>query len=505
MLSIFATTEVLEIVKDIIAEENRLDELVALKDFLEEKPKPTAYHLIIKKNAIKQPIDWYNVLPPYILPEEIPLSNRTLLGLIFFKLGNTEKAYQMLSNNQALLTEIDIINSLQNGFTINPDVLTTGFSEFDEYRLMHNNAILRHYASENNAFDADKTRYFYREAMNAAPNDEYKAFTAKHFGTFLTDMQDMEHAENILLAALDYALSDEAKTEIKNALVAVWMKKMVVPYNQALLSHVKNILWEVLQVYEKQGRALETAMTLVDASHIANISDSFAESLGYISRAIDIFRKEEATELLANAQYRKGTLLYTWAKTGNPQFLKGAMDAYQEALKIFNREDTPSVFADIQHHLGVIYSEIPDEIKKKGIWASVSSSAFHEALNFYTKEEYPYEYAMVCNSFGNALTKYPAALHSDNYEKSLFYYQEALNIRTADKYPLERTLSLLNYLEACWEVGSGTKESDEKRFQEMIAKANEVKTLTKDVKILEDANLHLEKLKALSQIMSYEL
>ena len=61
------------------------------------------------------------------------------------------------------------------------------------------------------------------------------------------------------------------------------------------------------------------------------------------------------------------------------------MDAYQEALKIFNREDTPSVFADIQHHLGVIYSEIPDEIKKKSIWASVSSSAFHEALNFYTK------------------------------------------------------------------------------------------------------------------------
>jgi tetratricopeptide (TPR) repeat protein len=501
MLSIFATTDVLETIKNMIAQEHRLNEWVTIKDFLVEKPEPSAYNFIIKKDSIKQPIDWYNVLPPYILPEEIPLSISALLGLIYFKLGNTERAYECLSDQRALMTEVDIINCLQNGIPINPEFLATGYSDFDEYRLMHNNAILRHYAAEEDQFDADKTRYFYREAMNASPNDEYKAFTAKHFGTFLTDMQDLEHAENILLAAENYALSDEAKTELKSALVAVWMKKLVVPYDISLLSHVKNTLWDVLKTYEKQGRALETALVLVEASHVANISDSFSESLGYISRAIDIFRAEEARELLANAQYRKGTLLYTWAKNDNPQFFKGAMDAYQQALKVFNREDTPSVFADIQHHLGVIYSEIPDEIKKKGIWASVSSSAFHEALNFYTKEDYPYEYALVCNSFGNALTKFPAAVHSDNYEKALVYYQEALTIRTADKYPLERALTLLNYLEASWNVGMGTKESDEKRFQDMIAKVKEVKTLSNDVKVLEEAELHLEKLKTLEMII----
>jgi tetratricopeptide (TPR) repeat protein len=501
MLSIFATTDVLDKVKMIIAQEDRLNEWVSVKDFLIEKPKPSAYNLIIKKEGIRQPIDWFNVLPPYILAEEIPLTPAILLGFIFFKLGNIEKAYECFSKNKALLNEIDIINCLQNGIPVNPEVLATEYSEFDEYRLMHNNAILRHYAAEEDNFDADKIRYFYREAMNVAPNDEYKAFTAKHLATFLTDMQDLDHAENILLAAENYALSNEAKTELKSALVAVWMKKLVVPYDKALLNHVKTTLWDVLQVYEKQGRALEIAMTLVDASYIANISDSFSESLGYISRAIDIFKEEQATELLANAQYRKGTLLYTWAKNGNPQFLKGAMDAYQQALKVFNREDTPLVFADIQHHLGVIYSEIPDEIKKKGIWASVSSSAFNEALNFYTREEYPYEYAAVCNSFGNAMTKYPQAIHTDNYEKALYYYQIALEIRTADKYPIERSLTLLNYLEASWNAGVGTKDSDTKRFQDMITKAKEVKTLTNDPKVLEEANVHLEKLEALEKVI----
>lgn len=499
MLTIFATSEVIESVKNSIAQVSRLDELVTIKDFLREKPLPCAFHLVVRKNEIRHTIDWFNVLPPYILPEAIPLSTPNLLGLIFFKLGNTEQAYEWLAENRPLLVEVDMMNCLQNGITLNPDMLATEYSAFDEYRLMHNQAILRHYASEESNFDAAKTQYFYREALQTAPNDEYKAFSAKHFGTFLTDMQQLDEAENILLAAKKYALSDEAKTEIKSALAAVWLKKLVVPYDQTLLSNLKNTLWEVLQTYEKQGRALETALVLVDASQVANISESFSESLGYINKAIDIFRQESQKELLANAQYRKGTLLYTWAKKGNPQFFKGAIEAYQQALRVFNREDTPSVFADIQHHLGVIYSEIPDEAKKKSVWAAVSSAAFQDALQFYTKENFPYEYAMVCNSYGNALSKYPAAIHSDNHEKALFYYQEALEIRTAEVFPIERALTLLNFLEASWHVG--TQENEGQRLQAMKAKAREVKTLSTDPTILAEADLHLSKLAALEKVM----
>ncbi len=499
MLTIFVTSEVFETVKNSLAQVPRLDELVTIKDFLREKPQPCAFDLIVRKNEIRHTIDWFNVLPPYLLPEAIPLSTPNLLGLIFFKLGNTEQAYEWLADNRPLLVEVDMMNCLQNGISLNPDALATEYSAFDEYRLMHNHAILRHYASEESDFDAAKTQYFYREALQSAPNDEYKAFSAKHFATFLTDMQQLDEAENVLLGAANYALSDEAKTEIKSALAAVWLKKLVVPYDNALLSNLKNILWEVLQTFEKQGRTLETALTLVDASHVANIAESFSESLGYINKAIDIFRRENQKELLANVQYRKGTLLYTWAKKGNPQFFKGAIEAYQQALRVFNREDTPSVFADIQHHLGVIYSEIPDEAKKKSVWAAVSSAAFQDALQFYTKTDFPYEYAMVCNSYGNALSKYPAAIHSDNHEKALFYYQEALEIRTAAAFPIERALTLLNFLEASWNVGTQTDE--EKRLEDMKSKAREVKMLSTDPTILAEADLHLRKLETLAQVI----
>ena len=47
--------------------------------------------------------------------------------------------------------------------------------------------------------------------------------------------------------------------------------------------------------------------------------------------------------------------------------------------------NAPDIFAEIQHQLGRVYAEIPDEVKKKGIWAAVSVSSFTEALNFYNK------------------------------------------------------------------------------------------------------------------------
>jgi tetratricopeptide (TPR) repeat protein len=276
---------------------------------------------------------------------------------------------------------------------------------------------------------------------------------------------------------------------------------LTVPYNYSLLEKTKQTIWEVLQHYENKGKTLQTGLLLIDAAQVANFTDSFAESLGYINRAIRIFRDEEIPELEANAHYRKGVLLFTWAQNGNIQFYKGAMEAYQEALKTFTQASTPDVFAEIQHHLGVIYSEIPDEAKKKSIWAAVSVSSFKKALSYFTLETYPYEYATICNHYANALTKYPEAKLTDNYRKALDFYHEALSVRTAYEYPYERTLTILNYLEACWQVHEDDPEKQKSLFDDMIKKAEEIKLLVEDEKLTAEAQTHLEKLIELAQVL----
>ncbi|MCC6282035.1 MAG: hypothetical protein IT262_15635 [Saprospiraceae bacterium] len=506
MITLFTPYELLLEVQQIIDTEPRLNELVTVADLLEQRPEPSAYHMILRpKTGILQPVDWYNVLPPYLLPEETEGTAHNLLGLVFAKLGNYEKAYEYLHDNQVLLNDVDIINCLQNGIPVDTNRLTSDFSPFEEYRFCHNSAILHHYAASENSFDADKTRYFYREALNSAPNGEYYAFSARQYAIFLTDLGELLQAEHLLQDAIKTALSDDAIPELKAVLCGVWMKKLVLPYDLDLLDNLKKTLWEVLQHYQKQQRKVEEALLLVDAAQVANYSESFAESLGYINRAVDILRAEEMPELLAQAQYRRGILLYTWAKNDNPQFFKGALDSFQSALKVFTREETPDVFADIHQYLGVIYAEIPDEVKKKSIWAGISSASFQQALHYFTREEHPYEYAMVCNNYANALTKYPEAVHSDNREKALFYYAEALSIRTAEDWPLERAVTLLNYVETSWYLNLSGNGSNRALFEQMLEHAQEAAQLTDDPAIIKEAQAQLEKLEELRVALEEEV
>ncbi|HHG86227.1 MAG TPA: hypothetical protein ENJ82_15865 [Bacteroidetes bacterium] len=390
---------------------------------------------------------------------------------------------------------------MQQGIPISPDELISQYSPFEEYRLMHNNAILRHYASSPDDFDPDKTTYFYEEAIKSAPTDEHRAFTANHFALLYIDLQQADKALQILENAKTPHLSKEASIALKHSRCKAWLQLLTIPYDALLLQKLKTTLWEVLQSYEKSQRNVEAGLLLLDAAHIANISESFSESLGYVTRAIKIFQTEGLKELEGNAHYRKGTLLYTWAQNGNPQFFKPAIESYQRALKIFTKEVAPDIFADIHHNLGVLYTDMPTEHKKKSIWAGVAVSSFQEALEYYTKEKYPYQYAMICNNYGNAFTKFPQAVLTDNYEKALFYYQEALDIRTA-AYPYERAITLLNFLQASWNVGNNPGEFNENRYNDMVAKANEVKSLVDDEEMIAEADKHLNMLANLKQVVS---
>ncbi len=501
MLSIYAPTKYLEPIQEAIHKEGRLHELVRIVDYLDERPVASAHSILVKREAIWPLLDWHNLEPPYLLPEEVPFTEATLLGFIFAKLGNYEKTHEYLAQPfSGFYRELDVINRLQHGISVDQRALAAAYTPFDEYRIMHNQAIVHHYGDQTEQEQINKAKYYYLEALQAAPTDEYRAFTARHFALLLTDTNETGDATRVLEAMLQGEISEEASAELNYTLCQNWLQALQVPYDQALLDKLKPKLWRVLETYQKQGRPLAAAMALTDAGIIANYEESWSESLGYFNQAVDIFEAHGQEALAANIHYRKGTLLYTWAKNGNPQFYRNAAESYQQAARVFTQQNAPEVYAEIQHHLGIIYAEIPDAVKKKGIWAAVSSSAFQEALRIYTAEDYPYNYAAVCNHYGNALTKYPAAKLADNYEKALYYYEEALRIRRADQFPLERSLTLLNCLEAQWFLGMPEDRFDAERFAEMVRKAEEVLELTNDPQLVETAKGHLKKLQQLKTL-----
>jgi len=495
MISIFVSTESVEKVKQCIAQEYRLQELVTLHH-ANDIVTNSHQKIIITDGTITVNPDWYNDMPPVLFLEKITYSEEALLGIIFCQLGNFEKSYHFLMNHPAILQTVDLLNRLMNNIAVDELFIAMDAANFTQ---LHNHAIAALYGNWEQEQSAGNIQHLFIAAMNAATLPEQKVFTAKHFATFLNDNNELGAAEELLQPLMQLSISNDALIELKAALCSIWMKQLTVPYNETMLDKLKINLWECLQHYEAGNRKAEAALILIDASQVANFSNSFTESLGYINKAVMLLQDENLTRLKGTAVLRKAILLYTWAQNGQPQFYRTAMQAFQECLTIFDREAAPDVFADIHHHLGVIYSEIQDEVKKRGVWAAVSVSSFTEALNFYNKVDYPYEFAMICHHFGNAYTRYPAALHSDNFDKALAWYREALDIRTAENYPLERCHTLSNYLATSWSAANPDEHFNEDRFNDMLEKAIALKQLSTDPTIRNEALEHLEKLKELKE------
>lgn len=511
MLSIFAKTDLFDTLNAFIANEDRLHELVELKD-IEELPQYTSgWCLIVADEKITFPLDWKNDLPPYLLPTSIALSKAHFLGSIFGKLGNLEKAAQYLGEKHPLLVDFTVIYALQHELLIKQEHLEQDTqiktSAAETYRKIHNQAICMNYAMLEKVATFEQLCTHYEKASSLAPDIAHRAFTIRHFASLLIDSYHLAQAQTIIEDCLKQKPAEQAEMILKSLLVEIIMQQLSVPYNWQHVSQAKGLIWETMQYFEKNQQVYEVATRLIDASEIANIQESYTESLGYINRAIAIFKEEALSEFEGNAHIRKATLLHTWAQNGNPQFYRPALSAYQDALKIFSKEIQPALFAEIQHRLGIVYSEMPDEPQKQQIWAAMSVKSFHEALLFFTKGTYPYEYAMICNNYANALSKFPTGLRMDNYPKAIELYEEALQIRSKD-LPYERAITLLNYLEAQWfmtqDEAQNTLAQKLKIWEDMQQKAQEVLTLVEDTTLRKEANIHLEKLEKLKEVLLAE-
>jgi hypothetical protein len=90
-------------------------------------------------------------------------------------------------------------------------------------------------------------------------------------------------------------------------------------------------------------------------------------------------------------------------------------------------------------------------------------------------------------------------------EKALFYYTEALEVRTAADWPLERAVTLLNFVETSWYLNLDGNGSNRSLFEQMVANAQEAQQLTTDPAIIAEAQSQLQKLAELRVALEQEV
>ena len=493
MLTILTTTETRQEVQEAIASVDRLDELVTVAQDVDTFSDLKT--LVVDSDMVNVPLDWYDLEPPYVFPP-VPFSQENLLALVFYKLGNQQKAFEYLVESSELYHHLLIATHLQFGYEISSELLV-----FAKETSLHNLAILHYYGVLQNpeVYNTLKTRF--EKAIENAENDEVRVFTAKHYVNILLDVGELTEAKKIIEEHAAIAISEDAKFAMNVHLAGILMAGLQLPYNPEELDAVHELQMQCIARYESKELNVQAGLLLIEAAEVANYKEDFIASKELINRAIQYFKEEDVPEFLGEAGLKKAILLYTWSKNGNPQYYKAAINAFQDVLKVFKRDTHPQKFADVHHNLALIYSEIPVSPEEKPMWTAFCASSFKEVLAYYTKEKYPYEYAMAGHNYATALMHFPPAKIHDNLEKAAGLFEEALEIRTAKRYPFERALTLLNQLELNWLTHNENGEEERKKYEAMKSKAEEVKSLVKDESLLAQADEHLKELEKVKSLI----
>lgn len=493
MLAILTTTDHQEDIENAIASVERLDELVSLVPH-HNGISPQSKVLLVQDDSLIKPLDWHDTEPPYIIPP-VNFSTTNLLALVFYSLNNLQKAFEYLTEEDPLYQHFCIATNIRYGNEIDEQHYTIASAS------KHNLCMIHHYTHSKNRFSLEKLKKNYRNTIETATDNELKIFTAKHYINLLIDTQGLLEAETLINSLRGQAISVEAINTLNVQLATVMMHQLKIPFNEENLEIIQDLFQKGIAFYEERNLKINSGLLLIDAAEIANYHQKFIESKNYINKAIAYFKEENIPEFLGEATFRKGVLLYTWSKNGQPHYYKAAINTFQNALKVFKRDIHPKKFAEIHHNMALIYAEIPVSPEEKPMWTAFCAASFKEALTFYTKDQYPYENAMVNHNYATALINFPQAKRHNNLDKAFNLFEKALSIRTAEKYPFERASTLLNQLELYWLLNNENNADETKKLHAMRTKIKEVKTLVNDTEMLEKTAFYESKLEALKTVL----
>jgi len=118
-------------------------------------------------------------------------------------------------------------------------------------------------------------------------------------------------------------------------------------------------------------------------------------------------------------------------------YMKIAIRAYKEALKVYTLKDFPEDYGMTQNNLGTAYSTL-GEVEEKAENCKKAIKAYEEALKVYTLEDFPMDYGMTQNNLGTAYrTLGEVEEKAENCKKAIKAYEEALKVRTLEDFPMQ--------------------------------------------------------------------
>ncbi|MBE9258762.1 tetratricopeptide repeat protein [Dolichospermum sp. LEGE 00246] len=123
--------------------------------------------------------------------------------------------------------------------------------------------------------------------------------------------------------------------------------------------------------------------------------------------------------------------------------LEIAIAAYTQALEVYTRTNFPEQWAMTQNNLGIAYGDRIRGDKAENLEYAIA--AYTQALEVYTRTNFPEQWAGTQNNLGSAyLINRIRGDQAENLEYAIAAYTQALEVRTRSDFPVENAQTLFN-------------------------------------------------------------
>ncbi|NMG83596.1 MAG: tetratricopeptide repeat protein [Methanosarcinales archaeon] len=187
----------------------------------------------------------------------------------------------------------------------------------------------------------------------------------------------------------------------------------------------------------------------IEETYLRSVIEDDLSVLDNLNEMTDFF-SDDADSLfsIGNQAYHIGVIDINKAK-----YMKIAIKAYNEFLKVYTLDSFPMDYAATQNNLGTAYRTL-GEVEAKAENCKKAIKAYEEALKVYTLDRFPMDYAMTQNNLGNAYaTLAEVEAKVENCKSAIKAYNESLKVFTKEEIPefypiIENNLrSLLKFCE----------------------------------------------------------
>lgn len=256
---------------------------------------------------------------------------------------------------------------------------------------------------------------------------------------------------------------------------------MVQASHKIELNEVKNAI-ELLQQAAETAKPVSPRLygqiltSLAEIQH--QVFGANASLVQAYKTALDTLKKSELESNKASLNMNLG-ICYQEMSSGNRGALLEAVKCYQEALKFFTREQFPEEFAFAQNNLALAYLSIPMTEASDQLRVAIAIQALREALKVYQRETHPELWASTQLNLANALQYAPTSHPQENLQEAVNLYEEILTVRRPTENPVGYARLLANQGNALAHLGI---------FNHALPKLNEAMTIFNQIADIDSAN-----------------